>query len=109
MKITKITDYHRGWFVGNFEPSMFNTDQFEVGVLQHKKGEEWPCHYHTGHEINYLLSGKMVIQDTIITSGDVFMFEPYEIANPKFLEDCTVVVVKTPSKPGDKYTAQCPE
>lgn len=109
MKIAKSTDYHRGWFVGNFEPAMFKTDQFEVGVLHHVKGEQWPCHYHTGHEINYLLSGKMLIQGNLLASGDVFMFDPYEVANPEFLEDCTVVVVKTPSRPGDKYTAQCPK
>ena len=109
MKITKLTDYYKGWFVGNFEPSTFKTDQFEVGIVHHKQGEEWPCHYHTGTEINYLVSGKIRIHEKNLVSGDVFMFEPYEVADPEFLEDCVVVVIKTPSIPGDKYAAEKPK
>ena len=30
-----------GWFVGNFEPSVFKTKNFEVGYLEHKKGDLW--------------------------------------------------------------------
>lgn len=108
MKVTNITDYHRGWFVGNFDPTVFKTEQFEVGILTHKKDEEWPCHYHTGYEINYLVSGTILMHGQTLRAGDVFVLEPYEVADPKFLDDCTVVVVKTPSNPNDKYTAQCP-
>ncbi len=28
-----LKNMFRGWFVGNFEPSIYKTDQFEVGVL----------------------------------------------------------------------------
>lgn len=109
MKIERIENFKRGWFIGNFEPSIFKTDGFEVGILTHKKGEEWPCHYHTGREINYLVSGKIRVQNKVIEMGDIFMFEPYEVADPEFLEDCVVVVVKTPSLPGDKYNADKPK
>lgn len=108
MRVNKLKDFTRGWFVGSFEPSIYKTDQFEVGFLTHKKGEEWPTHYHTSVEINYLVSGRISIQDKILEAGDVFMLEPYEVANPEFLEDCEVVVVKTPSLPGDKYSAESP-
>ena len=46
MNISRITDYVRGWFIGNFEPSLLKTPHFEVGVLNHKKGEYWAPHYH---------------------------------------------------------------
>ena len=46
MKIKKINDMWRGWFIGDFEPSVLKTNEFEVGVLTHKKGEKWPKHYH---------------------------------------------------------------
>ena len=46
MNVSKITDYHRGWFIGNFDPSILKTEHFEVGILTHKKGENWPAHYH---------------------------------------------------------------
>lgn len=104
MNVTKITDYSRGWFIGNFEPSLLKTDQFEVGFLSHKKDEHWAPHYHKESvEYNVLVSGKMVIQGKELNSGDVFVFEKGEIADPIFLEDCKIIVVKVPSIPSDKF------
>lgn len=104
MKITKISDYKRGWFIGDFEPSILRTKDFEVALLTHKKDEQWPVHYHKNSvEYNVLVSGKMIIQGRELNSGDVFVFEKNEIADPIFLEDCTVVCVKVPSLPNDKY------
>lgn len=104
MIVTKIKDYVRGWFIGNFDPSILKTDQFEVGLLTHKKGEEWPAHYHKKSiEYNVLVSGKMIIQEKELNSGDVFVFEKGQIADPVFLEDCIVVCVKVPSIPSDKF------
>jgi quercetin dioxygenase-like cupin family protein len=104
MEIRRIEDFTRGWIIGNFDPSLLKTDKFEVGLLRHKAGEAWPKHYHkVGTEYNVLVNGKMIIQDKELNSGDVFVFTPGEIADPIFLEDCTVLVVKVPSLPGDKY------
>jgi quercetin dioxygenase-like cupin family protein len=109
MIVDHITNFKGGWFIGDFLPSIHKTSEFEVGILSHKQGEEWPTHYHTGTEINYLVSGEMMIQSKILRSGDIFKINPYEIANPEFITDCTVVVVKTPSVPGDKYLAEKPK
>jgi quercetin dioxygenase-like cupin family protein len=107
MNVTKITNYVRGWFIGNFEPSVLKTDQFEVGLLTHKKGEHWAPHYHKESvEYNVLVSGKMIVQERELNSGDVFVFEKGEIADPIFLEDCTLVVVKVPSIPSDKFEVE---
>jgi len=104
MKISKIDEYFRGWYVGNFQPSCFDTKDFEVGILTHKKGEIWPAHLHKiATEINLLLEGEMIIQNKKIVSGDIFVIEPNEVADPIFLTDCKLVVIKTPSIPGDKY------
>ena len=104
MKITRIEDYFRGWFVGNFEPTSFKSENFEVGLLQHKKGEIWSPHIHKiATEINLLIEGEMTIQGKKLVSGDVFVIDPYEIADPIFHTDCKLVVIKTPSLPGDKY------
>jgi len=93
-----------GWFIGNFEPSAYKTDQFEVCYKHHLKGEKWDTHYHKeGTEINYLVNGKMIIQNKELNTGDIFILKPYEIADPIFIEDCTVLIVKTPSVSGDKY------
>lgn len=107
MNITKITDYVRGWFIGDFEPTVLRTKDFEVGVLRHHKGEKWPSHYHKHSvEYNVLVSGKMIVQGKELNSGDVFVFEKGEIADPVFLEDCTVVCVKVPSIPSDKFEVE---
>jgi quercetin dioxygenase-like cupin family protein len=104
MILGKLSDMHRGWFIGNFEPSLHKTPDFEVGVLTHLKGEKWDAHYHKlGTEFNVLVKGSMKVCDTELTAGDTFVIEPYEIADPIFYEDCTIVCVKIPSNTNDKY------
>jgi len=73
-------------------------------LLSHKKDEVWPTHFHKiATEYNLLISGSMTLNGTQIKVGDLFIIKPGEIADPKFLEDCKILVVKTPSIPGDKY------
>lgn len=104
MKTHNIKEFKRGWFIGNFDPSILKTENFEVGLLTHKQGEVWPIHYHAiATEYNLLVSGKMIIKETTIVPGTIFILEPNEIADPVFLEDCIVMCVKVPSVPGDKY------
>lgn len=104
MKILKIKDMKEGWFIGNFEPAAFKTDEFEVCYKEHKAGEQWDTHYHKeATEINYLVDGKMNIQNKELNKGDIFILHPFEIADPIFIEDCTVLIIKTPSIPGDKF------
>lgn len=104
MKTAKLSDMHRGWFIGDFEPGVLRTRDFEVGVLTHLKGESWAAHYHEiATEYNVLLEGRMRIADRELAAGDIFWFEPGEVADPEFLEDCKVLCVKTPSIIGDKY------
>tara|TARA_Y100000589_G_scaffold331792_1_gene387060 strand:+ start:2296 stop:3339 length:1044 start_codon:yes stop_codon:yes gene_type:complete len=103
LKKYKMSDMFRGWFIGNFDPSVYKTDQFEVGYLIHKKGEKWDFHYHAkSTEINYLIRGKMLLNGQIINPGEIFVFDPKVIAVPNFLEDCEIICVKVPSAPGDK-------
>lgn len=104
MEIKKFNDMKGGWFIGNFEPSAYKTSDFEVCYKKHTKGEKWETHYHKeGTEINFLIEGEMTIQNQKLVSGDVFILRPFEIADPEFLTDCTIIIVKTPSIPGDKF------
>lgn len=87
-----------GWFVGNFEPTAYKTKDFEVSYKLHPKGQEWDIHYHTDvTEINYVIRGKMILQGKTLKTGDIFILEPYEIADPNFIEDTEIICVKTPS------------
>jgi hypothetical protein len=107
MTIDHIDNFFRGWFIGNFNPSVYKTDQFEVALLSHYKDEKWPKHYHKESiEINLLISGKMIINEQLINPGDIFTLDKFEVADPIFLEDCKIVCVKTKSIPGDKYEVE---
>ncbi len=107
MKISSLNDTVRGWFIGNFNPSVYKTEDFEVGILTHYKGQIWPKHYHKeAVEINVLISGSMKINDILIKPNDIFIIEKNEVVVPEFLEDCTIVCVKSPSVLGDKYEVE---
>ena len=103
MQIFKLSNMKNGWFVGNFTPSSFTSDLFEVCYKKHKKNEFWDTHYHEKiYEINLLIKGKMMINQTMINEGDIFVIEPFYVSTPTFLEDCELVIIKTPSVIGDK-------
>lgn len=106
MKIYKFSDMKGGWFVGNFYPSALKTENCEVSVKFHPKDDQWDPHIHKiTTEVNLLVKGRMTFRDHEFTSGDIFVVEPGERADPIFLEDCELVVVKVPSVAGDKYPA----
>jgi mannose-6-phosphate isomerase-like protein (cupin superfamily) len=93
----------RGYFIGDFEPTAYRTKDFEVSLMVHKQGEVWDAHYHTdSDEINYLMEGRMTINGELLEAPVIFVIEREEIADPEFLTDCKLIVVKTPSAPGDK-------
>jgi quercetin dioxygenase-like cupin family protein len=104
MEIHNLKDMKGGWFVGDFVPSVMRTKDFEVGYKKYRKGEKWDKHYHLiSTEITLLIRGKMLMQGKEILPGEIFILSPKEVADPIFLEDCEVVIVKTPSSVDDKY------
>lgn len=104
MKINKIEEMVGGWFIGDFEPSVLKTKDFEVCYKFHHAGEIWDNHYHkVATEINYLIRGKMNLSGIELNQGDIFTIYPDEVAVPEFLEDCELIVVKTPSIKEDKF------
>jgi quercetin dioxygenase-like cupin family protein len=93
-----------GWFIGNFEPSVIKTDLFEISYKTHNKDEFWPKHHHKkSDEINYLIRGKMKINNVIIEEGKIFVIEKNESIKPIFLENCEMIVIKIPSTINDKH------
>ena len=104
MKVFELKDMKDGWFIGDFEPSVLKTPNFEVNYRVHKKGEFWRPHTHTiVTEYNLLVSGRMSICGRDLVGGQIFILEPGEVAAPEFHEDCAVVCVKTPSASDKVY------
>lgn len=104
MKIYKIKDMNGGWYIGDFEPSVYKTSAFEVSLKNHPKDEIWPKHYHKeAIEINLIVKGRMELNNTLLETGDIFILDKMEVVDPHFLDDCLIVCVKVPSIIGDKY------
>lgn len=96
-----------GWFIGDFEPSVLKTKEFEVCYKKHHQHEKWPIHIHKiTTEINFLMTGSMLIAGRKVSANQIFIIHPGEIADPVFLEDCELIVVKIPSIPKDKHTVE---
>jgi len=105
MKVNKLKDMVRGWFIGNFEPSVHNTNELEVAVKEYKAGEKEEKHYHKiAKEITVVVSGNVLMNGIFYNSGDIITIEPGEITNFEALSDTITTVVKLPCVKGDKYT-----
>jgi hypothetical protein len=93
-----LAEYKKGWFIGNFEPSLLKTSDFEIAVIHHNVGDIITPHYqNVATEYNVLISGKMTVNGKTIYANDIFIFEPLEICNVVINEPSIVVCVKTPS------------
>ena len=46
MRTARLEDMVKGWFVGNFEPTLIKTNDVEVAVKSYNKGDYEEKHYH---------------------------------------------------------------
>lgn len=107
MKVAKLDDMIKGWFVGNFEPSLYKTNNVEVAVKVYKKGDKESSHYHKiATEITVIQTGKVLMFGKEWTSGDIIVVEPYDATSFEALEDTVSVVVKIPGANNDKYLVE---
>lgn len=104
MKVFKLSDMTRGWFVGKFSPTVLDTDAAEVAVKTYDAGAKENRHLHKiAPEVTLILHGRARMNETVYESGDIVLIEPGEATDFEALTDVTTVVVKVPSVPGDKY------
>ena len=104
MKLHKLKDMFKGWIVGNFEPSLYKTDDVEIAVKNYKAGERDEMHYHKiATEITIISDGKVRMNGTIYGSGDIITIEPGEATDFEALEATITTVVKLPCVKDDKY------
>lgn len=104
MKINNLDEMIRGWFVGNFEPSLYKTNDVEVGVKSYKAGEVEDCHVHRiATEITVIISGRVRMNDQFFKAGEIITILPGEGTDFEVLEDTISVVVKLPGANDDKY------
>lgn len=104
MKTAKLDDMIKGWFVGNFTPTLYATNDAEVAVKRYRAGDKEAKHYHKiATEITVVVSGRVRMNGQELSSGDIVVLEPNEPADFETLEDATTVAVKLPGANDDKY------
>ena len=104
MKLNKLKDMTKGWFVGDFEPSLLRTQDVEVAIKKYQQGEFEEAHYHKiATEITVIISGKVKMNGVEYEEEDVVTIEPYESTDFEALERTVCSVVKLPGAIDDKY------
>lgn len=107
MKLNNIKDFTRGWFIGNFEPSLIKTNDVEVAYKEYKTGDKEAKHFHKiATEITVIISGEVSMNDVLFTTGDVITTKPGEVVEFKCLADTKTMVVKYPGASDDKYEVE---
>ena len=107
MRVEKLDSMTNGWFVGNFTPSLYKTNDCEVAVKSYNKGDKEKKHYHKiATEITVIIKGKVKMFDSEFMAGDIIIVEPGDATSFEALEDSINVVVKLPGANNDKYVME---
>lgn len=104
MKTAALNEMVKGWFIGNFDPSLFKTNAVEVAVKRYQKGDCEGAHYHRiATEYTVILNGRVRMFEREFSDGDIVAAEPGDITSFECLSDAVTVVVKIPGANDDKY------
>ena len=104
MKKADLKDFFKGWFIGNFDPSLIKTNDVEVAIKKYKAGDHEDSHYHKiATEITAIVSGEVEMNGIKYIADDIIVIEPNDRTDFKCLTDVVTVVVKYPGANDDKY------
>jgi len=107
MKTARLENMVKGWFVGNFDPTLIRTNDVEVAVKEYRKGDHEDRHYHKiSTEITVISSGRVRMNGVEYVKGDIIVIEPNQSTDFEVLEDTITTVVKYPGANNDKYMGE---
>ena len=107
MEIHRLQDMFKGWFVGDFEPTLHKTQAVEVAVKYYRAGDNEAAHYHAvATEFTVVVSGEIRMGGRNFTNGDVIVIPPGEATDFEALTDAVTTVVKIPGAKDDKYVVK---
>lgn len=108
MKTAHLEDMVKGWFIGDFEPSLCKTGDVEVAVKRYQRGDSEAKHFHkVATEYTVIISGRVAMNGIEYSAGEIIVMEPGEATDFVCLEDNTVnVVVKYPGAKDDKFVSK---
>lgn len=104
MKTARLSDMTKGWFIGDFAPTLLRTQSCEVAVKTYRAGDSEGAHYHkVATEFTVITHGEVEMNGTRYTAGDIVVIEPGDVTDFRAITDVTTTVVKIPGAPNDKY------
>ena len=100
----KLEDMIKGWFIGNFEPSLYTTNDVEVGIKKYSAGDYENAHFHKiATEFTVIISGTVEMNGVQYFENEIIKIIPGVKTNFKAITDVVTVVVKLPGANNDKY------
>lgn len=103
-KTYKLSSFTKGWFVGDFDPSLIKTRDVEVAVKYYKEGDHEASHHHkVATELTLILEGKVKMNNKEYGKDTIIEILPGQSTDFTALTNVTTVVVKYPGAIDDKY------
>jgi hypothetical protein len=100
----ELEDMIKGWFIGDFEPTLYKTNDVEVAIKHYKAGDFEESHYHKiATEFTIVLNGQIEMDGNKYINNDIVKIAPGVSSDFKAITDVTTVVVKIPGTMNDKY------
>jgi hypothetical protein len=107
MSVHRLDDMVRGWFVGDFEPTVHRSSAVEVAIKAYSAGETEARHVHRiATELTAVVSGSVRMDGADLHAGDIVEIAPGQPSDFLALTDAVVVAVKLPAVAGDKYPVE---
>jgi mannose-6-phosphate isomerase-like protein (cupin superfamily) len=104
VKVDHLDRMVRGWFVGDFDPTLYRTSEVEIAVKRYQAGEHEQLHHHAiATELTVIVSGTACMGGRNVAAGEIVTLEPGEASDFSALTDVTAVTVKIPGAKDDKY------
>lgn len=107
LKRYHLDTFTKGWFVGNFSPTILPSDAVEVAVKHYKAGQVEQAHFHkVATELTVVVSGRVRMSGEEVGPGEIIRIEPGQATDFVPLTDVVTVTVKMPCVSGDKYLCE---
>ena len=88
MKHFDFEDMIKGWFIGNFQPTLYATNDVEIGVKKYLKGYSEKKHFHKiSTEFTVIISGKVKLNGMIYGENEIIKINNGIVSDFFVLED----------------------
>jgi quercetin dioxygenase-like cupin family protein len=107
MKVSRLDQMKRGWFIGDFTPTLHQTRDVEVAVMCYQAGDAEKKHFHKiAIEFTVVTQGEVEMNGRRYVAGDIIVMEPGEATDFRAVTDAMTTVVKIPGAVNDKYLVE---